>query len=81
MARKHGPLTFRQIEAALLKHGFTEKKPATRGRHRQFKKPGHTYNVTVAGHGKTEVKDNILSSIRRQSNLPLSCLRGDCDCL
>ena len=77
MARKHGPLTFRQIETALLKHGFTQRKPATRGRHRQFKKPGHTFNVTVAGHGKTEFKDHVFSSIR-QSNLPLSYLRGVC---
>ncbi|MDQ2686536.1 MAG: type II toxin-antitoxin system HicA family toxin [Armatimonadota bacterium] len=43
----------------------------TGGDHRNFRKEGNPYVVTVPGHERDDVTPGVLSDIRRKTGLPL----------
>ena len=75
---KARPFNFQADRSRPFKAWLYTEKTGDQRPSQAVQKPSHTFNVTVAGHGKTEFKDHFFSSIRSQSNLPLSYLRGVC---
>ena len=61
------PLTPRQFESVLKRHGWTLHH--TRGSHRQWRGPDGRFTI-VAAHGNKPLKQGVLQAMVRQTGIP-----------